>query len=76
MSNIKNHEQDKRIEEIYNHVNTMNKEFGEFRVSNSSEHSTLKTDLDWIKRTYWIIVTASIGGLVGSFIGVFKNLNN
>ncbi|MDO8558820.1 MAG: hypothetical protein Q7R84_00610 [bacterium] len=67
--NYQNNEQDKRIEKISNHVEIMNKEFGEFLISNTTQHGEIKTemqemrtDLDWIKRFFWIIATTSMSG--------------
>lgn len=32
--------------------------------------TTIKTDLDWVKRTYWIIAGATLTALVGAFVAL------
>ena len=32
------------------------------------------TDVDWLKRFFWIIATASIGGLVAALINLIINI--
>ena len=36
--------------------------------------SQVQNDVDWIKRTYWIIATASIGALVTGVFNVFERM--
>jgi len=67
-----NNIQDDRIDKIEKHTAVMNKEFGELLVTNAKEHAEIKTDLTWLKKTYWIIATASVGGMIGTFFNVFK----
>ena len=64
--------QNEKIEKISNHVEVMNREFGELKISNSEEHATIKTDLDWLKKHYYIIASASITGLIGVIINLIK----
>ena len=33
------------------------------------------TDVDWLKRFFWIVATASIGGLIGALINLLITLN-
>ena len=72
MSNIKNKEQDTRIEKICNHVEIMNKEFGDFKIANTADHAKIKTDLEWLKRFFFIVATASSGGLIATLFNIIK----
>ena len=56
-----NNIQDKRIDKIEKCIETLNHNSTEMR-----EHlSSLKTDVAWLKRFFWIVATASVGSLVG-----------
>ncbi len=33
------------------------------------------TDVDWLKRFFWIVATASIGGLIGALINLLITIN-
>lgn len=35
----------------------------------------VSTDVDWLKRFFWIIATASIGGLVAAIINLLITIN-
>lgn len=62
-------EQDRRLEWLEKHYSNFNSEMGELKES----QATIKTDVDWLKRNYWIIAGASIGALVtGIFNLLFK----
>ena len=68
----KDNEQDKQIEKMSHHVEIMNQEFGDFKISNTSEHSAMKTDLEWLKKHYYIVAGASVGGLATAFFNLLK----
>ena len=51
-------------EEIKEHLKVLNKETGDIKVNMAK----IKTDLDWLKRFFWIIATASIGTLIAILI--------
>jgi hypothetical protein len=70
--NYQNQMQDKRLDnlekgiaEIKNnhlfHINTKLMQVG--------------TDVDWLKRFFWIVATASIGGLVATLINLLVTIN-
>jgi len=44
---------------VYKHVETSNREMGE-----------IQTDVAWLKKTYWVVASASISAAVGSFISI------
>ncbi len=33
------------------------------------------TDVDWLKRFFWIVATASIGGLIAAVINILITIN-
>jgi len=35
--------------------------------------ATVKNDVGWLKKSYWIVVTASVGALVAGVIGILVN---
>ena len=66
-----NKEQDRRIRDlekkmdaVFKHVAKTNEEMGH-----------IKTDVSWIKKFFWIVSTASIGGLIGALINLLVTLN-
>jgi len=68
--NYQNQEQDRRIgdlekkmDAVFGHISTTNEEMG-----------YIKTDVGWIKRFFWIVATASIGGLIGALINLLVTL--
>lgn len=53
-----NQEQDRRIEELEKDRNEMK---GHIATTNA-EMGCIKTDVRWLKKFFWIVATASIGG--------------
>ncbi|MHB8710173.1 MAG: hypothetical protein ACYC6X_01310 [Minisyncoccota bacterium] len=35
----------------------------------------VSTDVDWLKRFFWIIATASVGGLITAIINLLLTIN-
>ena len=66
---VKNEEQDRRINWLENHWSTFNTEMGEVKT----DLATVKTDVSWLKKYFWIVATASIGGLVAGIINILIN---
>jgi len=65
-NNYRNNEQDRRITElekkmevVFNHIAITNEELGR-----------IKTDVHWLKKFFWIVITASVGGLIGTLINL------
>ena len=67
-NNVKyqNKEQDRRILFLEDKFTTINSEMGGVKI----DVGNIKTDICWIKKSYWIVATASIGGLVGALINL------
>lgn len=61
-----NKEQDRRITWLENHYTTFNKEFGDLQ----KQVAGIETDVKWLVKSYWVIVTASIGAVVSSIINI------
>ena len=62
-----NEETRKDIDQLYSHATIANKEMGVIK----QDISEIKTDLEWLKRFFWIIATASIGGLITGVLNLF-----
>lgn len=56
----RNHEQDRRLEVLEKHCSVCNEEMGQM----NKDITEIRTDVNWLKKTYWIIASASIGGLI------------
>jgi hypothetical protein len=52
--------QRKCIESNTEHIEILNREFGEI----SSRIAKIEANVEWLMKTYWIIATASVGGLI------------
>ena len=72
----------KDIDAIREHVTTMNNEMGELRDEQKNQNETLtdiridiatiKTDVSLIKKTYWIVVSATVGALATGIINLLE----
>jgi len=58
--NYVNNYQDKRLEKIEKHVETMNHEFG-----------YVQADVTWLKKFFWLLAGATISGLVVGLLNLF-----
>jgi len=54
------------IQSIRKHIKILNEEMGGLEKAQIE----MKTDLKWIKKTYWVIFTASIGALIAGIINL------
>ena len=55
-----NEETRKDIDQLYKHADVANKEMGKIK----QDIGEIKTDLEWLKRFFWVVATASIGALI------------
>jgi len=60
MQKYQNEQQDKRLCNVEKHIEITNEEMGKIQV----DLREVKTDVAWLKRSYWVIATASTGALV------------
>jgi len=65
-NNYINKSQDVRLAKIESHIETINSEMGGVK----EVLTQMKTDLSWLKQSYWVITIASVGGLIGAFINL------
>lgn len=69
--NYPNHMQDKRIERLEENV----KEIKDNHLFHISNHLVqVGTDIDWLKRFFWIVATTSIGGVIAAILNVIITL--
>lgn len=54
------------IVKLESHAKTSNEEVGKIQV----DISKITTDLEWLKKFFWIVATASVGSLVATLIGL------
>lgn len=67
-----NKEQDRRICELEKKMDAV---FGHIAKTNE-EMGKIASDVDWLKRFFWIVVTASVGGLIAAAINLLITINN
>ena len=70
-NNYRNNIQDKRLEKVEKHIETTNKEMGDVKV----DLAKVKSDVCWLKKSYWIVATASVGGLIAAVINLLLTNN-
>lgn len=64
--------QDERLDRVEKTVN----EIKDNHLAHiQTELTKVSTDVDWLKRFFWIIATASIGGLVTAIINLLLTIN-
>jgi hypothetical protein len=63
--------QDERLDRVEKTVNDIR---DNHLVHLKTEMTKVGTDVDWLKRFFWIIATASIGGLIAALINLIISL--
>ena len=66
-NNYRNNLQDQRLSEIEKHISVINDELGDIRI----KMEMINTDVCWLKKFFWIIASASIGGLIAGILNLF-----
>ena len=66
--NYRNQEQDRRLFSMEESVKTINSEMGDIKISLTK----VKTDVCWLKKSYWVIFTASVGSLIAAVFGLLS----
>lgn len=51
--------QNKRLDKMEKHIEVINGELG-----------SIKTDVAWLKQFFWVVITASVGGLITGIINL------
>ncbi len=70
--NYQNHMQDKRLDGLEKSVNEIK---NNHLVHILQRITKTSTDVDWLKRFFWIVATASIGGLVTALLNLLISIN-
>lgn len=70
--NYQNQIQDERLSRLENSVN----EIKDNHLPHiQTELTKVGTDVDWVKRFFWIVATASVGGLITAVINLLLTIN-
>lgn len=64
--NYHNQEQDRRLDAIEGSVKVINEEMGDVKI----ETVQIKTDVCWLKKHFWIVVTASVSAVIIGLINL------
>ena len=67
-----NQMQDERLDRVEKTVNEIK---DNHLVHLQNDVTKVSTDVDWLKRFFWIIATASVGGLIGALINLLITIN-
>lgn len=71
-SDYQNKLQDERLDRVEKTVN----EIKDNHLNHiQTELTKVGTDVDWLKRFFWVIATASIGGLIAAIINLLLTIN-
>lgn len=60
--------QDQRLSKIENHIEVINGELGNIKT----DVAQIKSDVCWLKKTYWVVVTAVLGTLIATLFGLLN----
>ena len=71
-STYQNQIQDERLNRVENTVNEIK---DNHLVHIQTDLTKVSTDVDWLKRFFWIIATASIGGLIAAVINLLLTVS-
>lgn len=64
--------QDERLDRVEKAVNEIK---DNHLVHLQTDMTKIGTDVDWLKRFFWIIATASIGGLITAVVNLLLTIN-
>jgi hypothetical protein len=71
-TDYQNQLQDERLERLEKTVNEIK---DNHLVHLQTDMTKVGTDVDWLKRFFWVIATASIGGLIAALINLLLTIN-
>jgi hypothetical protein len=63
--------QDERLERLETSVNEIK---NNHLVHLQTDITKVGTDVDWLKRFFWVIATASVGGLIAALINLIISI--
>ena len=64
--------QDERLDRVEKVVNEIK---DNHLVHLQTNMTKVSTDVDWLKRFFWVLATASIGGLIAALINLLITIN-
>ena len=64
--------QDERLDRVEKTVNEIK---DNHLVHLQTDLTKVSTDVDWLKRFFWVIATASIGGLIAALLNLLLTIN-
>lgn len=64
--------QDERLDRVEKTINEIK---DNHLVHLQTDVTKVSTDVDWLKRFFWIIATASIGGLIAGLLNLLLTIN-
>jgi len=67
-----NQMQDERLDRVEKTVNEIK---DNHLVHIQTDLTKVSTDVDWIKRFFWLVATASIGGLIAAVINLLLTIS-
>ena len=56
------------IEKLYDHAKIANGEMGEIKICLEE----VKTNVKWLMKSYWVVATAAIGGLIAGLLNLIQ----
>ena len=65
-NNYRDKEQDRRLEWLEKHYSNFNMEMGNIE----KKVAKIETDVSWLKRNYWLVAGAAVGGLITGLINL------
>ncbi len=71
-SEYQNRMQDERLDRVEKTVNEIK---DNHLVHLQTNMTKVGTDVDWLKRFFWVIATASVGGLIAALINLLITIN-
>ncbi len=72
-STYQNQIQDERLNRVEKSVNEIK---DNHLVHIQTDLTKVSTDVDWLKRFFWLVATASIGGLIAAVLNLLLTISN
>ena len=70
-TDYQNQLQDERLDRVEKTVNEIK---DNHLVHLQTDMTKVSTDVDWLKRFFWVIATASVGGLIAALINLIISI--
>jgi len=71
-TNYQNQIQDERLDRVEKTINEIK---DNHLIHIQTNLTKVGTDVDWLKRFFWILATASVGGLITALINLLVTIN-